>query len=367
MYAIAIDGPAAAGKTTTAKLLAKCLTESMCDIGVFHYVDTGALYRVIALDMLRRKKRIEDIDEVLADIDIRVELCDNGDQLVYLSDENVTGLLRTDEISMLASDISALAQVRAFLLKQQRDLAKEYNVVMEGRDIGSTILPNANVKFYLTATVTQRAIRRANESGTKNICLYVDELNKRDNNDRTRAESPLVCVDDAVVIDSTPMSVEQVVNCMHDTVLYKLNEEITMRAMTADGAQTGIGRKVYAIWPKLRLSKNGRIIKSKELDVVQATVSAVTFALDMNNDANWYGTACTEIAYISDNGTPKTLYTNIPIGPYNAFFSEENANEHISDFASGMEEYPGEAPIPHDALCEKIGKFRNRFKNEKED
>lgn len=367
MYAITIDGPAAAGKTTTAKLLAKRLTETMTDIGAFHYVDTGALYRVIALDMLRRKKRIEDIDEVLNGIDINIELHDDGDQLVFLSDENVTGLLRTDEISMLASDISALAQVRKFLLKKQRDLAKEYNVVMEGRDIGTTILPNANVKFYLTATVAQRAIRRATENRSKNVCGYIDELEKRDHNDKTRTESPLRCPDDAIVIDSTPMTVEQVVKCMYEATRKKLDDEVTMRAMTADGAMTGIGRKVYAIWPKLRFLKDGRIHKSKkEFDIVQATVSSVTFVRDMNGEPNWYGSASTEIAYIANDGTPRVLYTNISVGPYNAFYSEKVATEHADDFRSGMADYPDEPPIPHDVLAEKLKKFRNRY-HSKED
>lgn len=364
MYAIAIDGPAVAGKTTTAKLLAKKLSESFDD---FHYVDTGAMYRAIAFDMIRRDKTVADIDEVLNTVDINIELRASNDQRVYLSDEDVTDRLRTDEISMLASDISALAQVRKFLLKKQRDLAKQYNVVMEGRDIGSVILPNANVKFYLTATLLQRAARRAAENRT-DVCRCLDELELRDNNDKTRAESPLVCVDDAVVIDSTPMTVEEVVGCMLRAFYEKLDEEVAMRARTADGSLTGIGRKVYAIWPKLRLDKNGYIRKSKkELVVVQATVNSVTFVRDMNDEPNWYGTASAGIPCTDSRGETQPLFQNVSVGPYNAFVSEAAALAHIEDFKGGMEDYPHEPPIPRDVLTEKLNKFRHRFDKNKED
>ena len=183
MYSIAIDGPAAAGKTTTAKRLAKELN--------YMYVDTGAMYRGIAVFMLRNKKKIEDLPEVLntIDMDIRYE---NGAQKVFLSNQDVTRNLRSQEVS----DISAVKEVRAFLLQKQRDVAKANNVVMEGRDIGSVILPNANVKFYLTADLLVRAQRRYVEEVTRSRGEPVDalklaqDLAERDKNDSSTNLTP---------------------------------------------------------------------------------------------------------------------------------------------------------------------------------
>ena len=211
MYSIAIDGPAAAGKTTTAKRLAKELN--------YMYVDTGAMYRGIAVFMLRNKKKMEDLPEVLntIDMDIRYE---NGAQKVFLSNQDVTRNLRSQEVSKLASDISAVKEVRAFLLQKQRDVAKANNVVMEGRDIGSVILPGANVKFYLTADLLVRAQRRYVEEVTRSRGGPVDalklaqDLAERDKNDSSREIAPLTRAPGSIPIDSTNLTPDEVAGMM---------------------------------------------------------------------------------------------------------------------------------------------------------
>lgn len=213
-FAVAIDGPAGAGKTTMAKKLAYAMSNG------FIYVDTGALYRAVAYYIVEKDKLKIDPDNKTGAIaaipdditaclnEISLELVpDKNAQTVLLNGEDVTGRLRTPEISMMASAVSANARVRDFLLGLQKDIAKTHNVVMEGRDIGTTILPDADVKFYLDAKPEERARRRQYELSCAGVEKDFDELlaeiNKRDYDDMHREISPLAKSPDAVVIDST--------------------------------------------------------------------------------------------------------------------------------------------------------------------
>lgn len=206
---IAIDGPAGAGKSTIAKLVAKELS--------FIYVDTGAMYRAIALYLLRKGTDKNDPGKIAADcqeadISIRYE---NGEQQVLLNGENVTGDLRTEEVGNMASVSSANPKVREWLLSLQRDLAAKHDVVMDGRDIGTTILPNAEVKIFLTASVETRARRRYLELKEKGISCDLEEIKKdireRDKRDMTREISPLMQAEDAALVDTSDLTIPQVV------------------------------------------------------------------------------------------------------------------------------------------------------------
>ncbi len=209
-FQIAIDGPAGAGKSTIAKLVAK---EKQ-----FIYVDTGAMYRAIALYMINSKVDITNVDAVEkavnnANVSIKYE---NGEQCVLLNGENVNGFIRNEEVGNAASKIAAIGKVREKLTDMQRVLAKENSVVMDGRDIGSCVLPNADVKIYLTASSHVRALRRYNELKAKNIDADITKIEEdiivRDKNDMNREIAPLVRTEDAILIDSSDMSVEEVVN-----------------------------------------------------------------------------------------------------------------------------------------------------------
>lgn len=198
---IAIDGPVAAGKTTQAKRLAEALG--------FLYMDTGALYRTIACYMERHGKVIADIDEVLASIDLFLERDEKGQQRMFLGMEDVTDCLRTPSISKLASDISAVPAVREFLLDMQRAVAKEQNVVMEGRDIGTVVLPDSTVKIFLTADADIRGFRRWREMKQKgqpeDFHKVLADLADRDYNDSHREVAPLKQADDAIMLDCTEL------------------------------------------------------------------------------------------------------------------------------------------------------------------
>lgn len=206
--AIAIDGPAGAGKSTIAKLAAKELS--------FIYVDTGALYRAIGLCAYRNNIGSKDVDAILEMIkDIKVELAfnDKKEQIVLLNGEDVSAFIRTPEISMYASDVSAIPQVRAFLLDLQRNMAKTNNVIMDGRDIGTVVLPDAQIKIFLTASADVRAKRRYDELIEKGMDVkYEDILNDvitRDYNDSHRETAPLKPADDSVLVDTSDLNLEQ--------------------------------------------------------------------------------------------------------------------------------------------------------------
>ena len=211
-FSVAIDGPAGAGKSTIAKTIAKKMQ--------YIYVDTGAMYRAMALHLLRKNISMTD-DEAIsrecrnADISINYE---NGEQVVYLNGENVNGLIRTEEVGNMASKSSPNPDVRRKLVELQRQLAKTADIIMDGRDIGTCVLPDANVKVYLTASSYVRAKRRYDELTQKGISCDFDEIEqdiiKRDHQDMTRELSPLKQAEDAVLLDSSDMSVDEVVNAV---------------------------------------------------------------------------------------------------------------------------------------------------------
>lgn len=206
---IAIDGPAGAGKSTIAKKVSK-------ELG-FIYVDTGAMYRAIAVHLIDNNISADDEAEVEADIaDILIEIkYEDGSQQVYLNETNVTGRLRTEEVGNMASKSSALPCVREKLLSLQRELAAKNDVVMDGRDIGTNILPNAELKIYLTASVEIRTRRRYDELVTKGETnldrrKIEQDIAARDKQDMERKIAPLKKADDAVLVDSSDMDINEV-------------------------------------------------------------------------------------------------------------------------------------------------------------
>jgi len=210
MYQIAIDGPSGAGKSTLAKILAAKLG--------FIYVDTGALYRSIGLYMETNGIDPKDAEAVIAalpNITLALEYHD-GSQVVLLNGENVGDRIRTPQISMYASAVSAIPAVRAFLLDTQRDIAAKNNVIMDGRDIGTVILPDADVKIFLVSSFETRARRRVKELLEKGIeASYEDvlaDMIARDKNDSSRAVAPLVPADDAVHLDNSELTLEGTVD-----------------------------------------------------------------------------------------------------------------------------------------------------------
>lgn len=209
--AIAIDGPAGAGKSTIARLAAK-------ELG-FIYVDTGALYRAIGLAASRRSLTAEDKDaiiEMLSSIKVELAFNEKHEQIVLLDGEDVSGLIRTPEISMMASAVSAIPEVRAFLLDLQRDMAHTNNVIMDGRDIGTVVLPDAKIKIFLSASPECRARRRYDELIEKGMDVkYEDILSDviaRDYADSHRDIAPLKPADDAIMVDTSGEDLETSVN-----------------------------------------------------------------------------------------------------------------------------------------------------------
>lgn len=207
MISIALDGPAGAGKSTLAKGAAKALG--------FIYVDTGALYRAVGLKFSKAGYDTTldcDVESILATTDVDIKFID-GVQHVMLDGEDVSDLIRTPEASMMASAVSAKPPVRAFLLEMQRKLARENNVLMDGRDIGTVVLPNATVKIFVTASVEERANRRYKELCEKGMDVKYEDIYKdietRDYNDSHRAIAPLKPADDAIMYDTTGNTLEQ--------------------------------------------------------------------------------------------------------------------------------------------------------------
>ena len=208
-YNIAIDGPAGAGKSTIAKRVAE-------ELG-FVYVGTGAMYRAMGLYFLRKGIPLEDEGAVSASCgEISVDIAyENGVQQVLLNGENVTALLREEAVGNTASKVSAYPAVRAALMDLQRGLAASYNVIMDGRDIGSLVLPKADCKIYLTASTRVRAVRRYKELEAKGEAVSLEEVEQkiidRDNRDMTRETAPLIQAEDAVYLDASAMTIDQVV------------------------------------------------------------------------------------------------------------------------------------------------------------
>ena len=201
---IAIDGPAGAGKSTIAKMVSKKLG--------YIYVDTGALYRTIALFITENNIPDEEIETALEKADVSLRFID-GAQRVFLGDRDVSDLIRTPEISMAASRTSAIPAVRKYLFGTQQKIAAENNVIMDGRDIGTVVLPNADVKIFLTASAEERANGRFKELSEKPNCPCYEEILsdiiERDRQDMTREVSPLKQAEDAVLVDTTELDLEQ--------------------------------------------------------------------------------------------------------------------------------------------------------------
>lgn len=221
MVSVAIDGPSAAGKSTMARIIAEKLG--------FLYVDTGALYRAIALFCVRRGTNTNDcaaVESALADIEVELRQ-EGGKQHVYLCGEDVTEAIRVPEMSMAASNVSAFAGVREFLFELQRDIARKNNVVMDGRDIGTVVLPDATVKIFLTASAEERARRRLEEfmlaGKTLEFQAVLEDICRRDRNDMTRSIAPLKKADDGIEVDTTGNTLE----CSAEILLEIIREKIS--------------------------------------------------------------------------------------------------------------------------------------------
>lgn len=211
-FAIAIDGPAGSGKSTAAKETAKRL-------GMV-YVDTGAMYRTVALACMRAGVSVSDEAaalSVLNRIDMRIEP-EQGGQRIFLDGKDVTAEIRTPEIGKGASEVAAFRKVRERLVEIQQELARKYPVVMDGRDIGTVVLPDAELKIYLDASVEERARRRQGElreqGKTEELSEVMEKIRQRDEADKTREHSPLRMANDAILLDSTGMSAEEVVQAI---------------------------------------------------------------------------------------------------------------------------------------------------------
>ncbi len=212
MVNIAIDGPAGAGKSTIAKTASK-------ELG-FIYVDTGALYRAVGLNALRLGKDTKSEAEVvptLQGLDVSLRFV-NGEQRIFLMDEDVSAAIRQNEVSMAASNVSAIPKVREFLFDLQRNIAKNNNCIMDGRDIGTVVLPDAQIKIYLTASAEARADRRYKELVEKgqdvNYGDILNEIELRDYQDTHREIAPLKKADDAVLVDTTKLNLEESIEYM---------------------------------------------------------------------------------------------------------------------------------------------------------
>ena len=215
--AIALDGPAGAGKSSIARRAAKALG--------YIYVDTGALYRTVGLAAMRNNvepKPSAELEQLLASIRVELTFNETGEQIVLLDGEDVSGEIRTSEASKMASNISAVPAVRAYLLDLQRDMAKTNNVIMDGRDIGTVVLPDAKVKIFLTASPEARAQRRYKEMAEKGMDVQYENVLKdvmeRDYNDRHREIAPLKPAEGSITVDTTELDFEQSIEAIINVI-----------------------------------------------------------------------------------------------------------------------------------------------------
>ena len=220
-YSIAIDGPGGAGKSSLAKRLAAAFN--------FIYVDTGAIYRTVGLAAQRKgidPKNEAEVQRLLPDLEIAMCYNDNGEQCMLLNGEDVSKAIRMPEVSMLASSVAALPAVRAFLLETQRKFARENNVIMDGRDIGTVVLPDAELKIYLTAAAEVRAERRFKELQDKGVEAkfedVLEDIKQRDWQDMNREIAPLKQAEDAVVVDTSDIDFEESFRVLCELVINKL-------------------------------------------------------------------------------------------------------------------------------------------------
>lgn len=223
MISVAIDGPAGAGKSTICKTASKKLG--------FIYVDTGALYRAIALNFIKSGADESvncDVEKILNETSVDIRFVD-GEQHVFLNGEDVNDKIRTPQVSLMASSVSAKPEVRAFLLDMQRNLAESGNVLMDGRDIGTVVLPNATVKIFLTASAEVRANRRYKELCEKGTSVTFEEVYndilKRDYNDSNRPVAPLKQADDAVLADTSELTFDESVELVINIIKEKTGEK----------------------------------------------------------------------------------------------------------------------------------------------
>jgi len=220
---IAIDGPSGAGKSTMAKIISKKL-------GML-YLDTGSMYRAVALKAIRQGIDTRDREKVAAIMpDIRIDISYvAGSQRVFLDGEDITGSIRTNEVSMGASNVSAFPDVRERLVELQRKIADNTGVIMDGRDIGTHVLPNADVKIFLTASVEERARRRYEELKEKGLLdktldQLIEEIKTRDYNDSTRQHSPLRQAEDAILLDTSHLNIDQAVQKILEIIDKRTND-----------------------------------------------------------------------------------------------------------------------------------------------
>ncbi len=220
-YAIAIDGPSGAGKSTIARAAAKRFG--------FIYVDTGAIYRTVGLAAYRGgidRRDASAVEALLPQLEIAMRYTDAGEQHMYLNGEDVTALIREPEISICASDVAALPAVRAFLMELQRRMARENSVIMDGRDIGTVVLPDAEVKIFLTASAEARARRRLLELEQKGMKQSFDEVLRdieyRDEQDSHRAAAPLKKAEDAIAVDTSELNFDESLELVVKTIQQKL-------------------------------------------------------------------------------------------------------------------------------------------------
>lgn len=218
---IAIDGPSGAGKSTLARMTAKNLG--------FIYVDTGAIYRTVGLYILRCGVNSKDetgVTALLPEMHIEMRHDEKGMQRMFLNGEDITDEIRSPVVSLYASDVSAMVPVRDFLMHMQREMAEKYNVIMDGRDIGTVVLPSADLKIFLTASSERRAQRRYLELINKSVQTTFDEvlqdMNYRDENDSSRKTAPLVPAKDAIVLDTNDCSLEASIELLRSIIKEKL-------------------------------------------------------------------------------------------------------------------------------------------------
>ena len=220
-YSIAIDGPSAAGKSSLAKRCAAAFG--------FIYVDTGAIYRTVGLAALQNNIDRKDslaVESLLPNLSIEISYQENGEQRMILNGTDVSREIRMPEISICASDVSSLPAVRQYLLDMQRSFAKKYNVIMDGRDIGTVVLPNADLKIFLTASAEARAMRRWKELQQKGIDSDFDavlsDIQYRDHQDSSRSSAPLKQAKDAVLLDTTELSFDESFAALSQIIIEKL-------------------------------------------------------------------------------------------------------------------------------------------------
>ena len=220
-YSIAIDGPSAAGKSSLAKRCAAAFG--------FIYVDTGAIYRTVGLAALQKdidRKDTAEIEKLLPTLSVEIAYNDKGEQRMILNGSDVSHEIRLPEISICASDVSSLPSVRKYLLDMQRSFAEKYNVIMDGRDIGTVVLPNADLKVFLTASAEARAMRRWKELQEKGIVSDFDDVLKdiqyRDHQDSSRASAPLKQAEDAILLDTTDLTFDESFAALSQIIIEKL-------------------------------------------------------------------------------------------------------------------------------------------------